>query len=75
MRSLFAAIQPFTGNSFLPCRKLTIAGEKLRVSAVQSSLTCLLSIAALAIHLPYSHMETEQEFIPYGENYFAATKN
>jgi hypothetical protein len=45
------------GNSCERCRKLTFAGEKLRVSAVQSSITCLLSIAALAIHLPYSNRE------------------
>jgi hypothetical protein len=45
------------GNSCERCRKLTFAGEKLRVSAVQSSITCLLSIAALAIHLPYSNSE------------------
>jgi hypothetical protein len=46
-----------TGNSCERCRKLTFAGEKLRVSAVQSSITCLLSITALAIHLPYSNRE------------------
>jgi hypothetical protein len=45
------------GNFCERCRKLTFAGEKLRVSAVQSSITCLLSIAALAIHLPYSNRE------------------
>src|SRR5258708_11108241 len=45
------------GNSAERCRKLIFAGEKLRVSAVQSSITCLLSIAAVALHLPYSIKE------------------
>jgi hypothetical protein len=61
LRLVLAVILSLTGNSFLLCRKLTFAGEKLRVSAVQSSITCLLSIPALAIHVPYSHMETEQD--------------
>jgi hypothetical protein len=42
----------FTGNSADRCRKLTFAEEKLRVSAVQSAISCLLSIASVAIHLP-----------------------
>jgi hypothetical protein len=62
-----------TGNSCERCRKLTFAGEKLRVSAVQSSITCLLSIAALAIHLPYSNREMNG-IHPLEKKYFAVTK-
>ena len=61
------------GNSCERCRKLTFAGEKLRVSAVQSSITCLLSIAALAIHLPYSNREMNG-IHPLEKKYFAVTK-
>jgi hypothetical protein len=38
-----------------------LAGKKLRVSAVQSSITCLLSIPILAIHLPYSIGKNERD--------------
>src|ERR1041385_2213522 len=48
------------------------AGEKLRVSAAQSSLTCLLSIAGVAIRLPYFHVKYEQHSF-HGRKYFAAT--
>ena len=61
------------GNSAERCRKLTFAGEKLRVSAAQSSITCLLSITVLAIHLPYS-IGTMNGIHSNGENNFAATK-
>ena len=65
--------QRLTGNSAERCRKLTFAREKLRVSAVQSSITCLLSIAALAIHLPYS-IGKMNGIHSNGENNFAATR-
>src|SRR6476646_10450947 len=61
------------GNSCERCRKLTFAGEKLRVSAVQSSITCLLSVAALAIHLPYSNRENERDS-SIGEKIFCRHK-
>jgi hypothetical protein len=41
--------------------KAPFAEEKLRVSAVRSSLTCLLSIAAVAIHLPYSIVKMNED--------------
>ena len=62
------------GNSCERCRKLTFAGEKLRVSAVQSSITCLLSMAALAIHLPYSNREMNGDS-SIGEKIFCRHKN
>jgi hypothetical protein len=71
--STLAAISVLTGNSPDRCRKRTFAGEKLRVSAFLRPISCLLSIAAMAIHLPLPHMENER-YALHRRKYFAATR-
>jgi len=63
-----------SGNFTEKCRKLTFAGEKLQVSAVQSGITSLLSISSVAAQLRYSCRNENEQHSHFWRKYFAAKK-